>query len=233
MQVGGSYESVVGSRIMLGEVVTKVGASGFSVHEELHLAFPILDPIEARVDSFGALLFNGVVSKAFGGGVVTKDRSCWLGIPQFSQGCANRYGLLPIDKSISNFGFSRGGHDVANDIGDGIDGSVEGRVGGWRVLRLRVALTEEVLATVTAAGVGFQEVGGVAVHMEDHVASNIANSGVRVQGGIIKQPYDFLIGGSGGFGFLRGNGAKGNEHDGVNGDGVVDQGSDYLLDKGD
>ena len=49
--------------MMFGEVVTKVGATGFPVHEELILAFLILNPIELYVDSFGALLFNGVVEK--------------------------------------------------------------------------------------------------------------------------------------------------------------------------
>ena len=52
MKVGGSDELVVGSRMMLGEVVTKVGAAGFPEHKELLLAFPILDPIEAHVDRF-------------------------------------------------------------------------------------------------------------------------------------------------------------------------------------
>ena len=101
-------------------------------------------------------------------------------MPQFGQGCENGDGLLPIDKGGSYFGFSRGGHGVAQDIGDGVDGYVEGQVGGWRVIGLRGEVTEEVLAVSTAADVGIQEVGGVTVHMEDHVASDIVNSGVGV-----------------------------------------------------
>ena len=74
MHVGGSDESVVRRRMMLGELVTEVGSAGFTLREELLLAFLILDPIEAHVNSFGALLFNGAVGKAFGGGVVNADR---------------------------------------------------------------------------------------------------------------------------------------------------------------
>ena len=97
----------MGRRIMLGELFAKVGPIGSPVHEELILVFPILDPIEVHVDSFGALLFNGVVGKSFGGGVVDTDRSWWLGIPQFGQGCTNGDRLFPIDKGGSGFGFSR------------------------------------------------------------------------------------------------------------------------------
>ena len=129
-------------------------------------------------------------------------------MPKFGQGCANGGGFFLIDKGGSNFGFSRGGHDVAHNLGDGVDGSIEGRVGGWRVMGMRGAVTEEVVAVGTAAGVGLREVGGVAVHMKDYVASNIANSGVGVRGRIIEQPDDFVISGSGGFVLLGSNGSE-------------------------
>ena len=61
MHVGGSDESVVRRRMMLGELVTEVDSAGFTLREELLLVFPILDPIEAHVNSIGALIFNGAV----------------------------------------------------------------------------------------------------------------------------------------------------------------------------
>ena len=69
--------------MMLGGVFTKVGAAGFPLQEELILACPILDTIEVHVNNLGALLFNGVAGKTFGGGVVDADRSWWLGMHQF------------------------------------------------------------------------------------------------------------------------------------------------------
>ena len=118
------------------------------------MAFLILDPIKAPANSFVALLLNGVVGKNFTGGVFYADLSRWLGMPQFGQGIANGGRLLLIDEDGSNFGFSRRGHDVAHDLGDGIDGSVEGQVGGWRFMGLHRALTGEVVDASTAVGVG-------------------------------------------------------------------------------
>ena len=54
-----------------------------------------------------------------------------------------------------------------------------------------------------------------------------------MRGRIIEKPHDFVICGSGGFGFLGRNVADGNEHGGVNSYGVVEQGSDDILEKGD
>ena len=150
---------------MIDELVTKFSAARFPIQEEFILAFLILDPIEAHVNIFGAFLFNGVIGETFGSGVVVANRSWWVGMPQFSQGCTDGDGPFPIDKVGSGFGLSRVGHDVAHDIGDGGDGSAEVWAGGWRVMGMREAVTEEVLAAGTAAVVGLQEVGGVAVRM--------------------------------------------------------------------
>ena len=69
--------------------------------------------------------------------------------------------------------------------------------------------------------------------MENHVASDIAKSGIEVKGGIIEQRYAFVIGGSGVFGLLVGNTSKGDEHGRVNVDGLVKLVSYDFLNKGD
>ena len=71
------------------------------------------------------------------------------------------------------------------------------------------------------------------MHIEDHVTSAIANIGIGVQGGIIEQPDDFVLCGSGGFGLLGGNGDEEKEHGQVNDNGVVEKGSNDFLEKGD
>ena len=52
MQVGRAHTAVMGRRVMLGEVVTVVIASGFTINEKLALPGAVLDPIEAHIDGF-------------------------------------------------------------------------------------------------------------------------------------------------------------------------------------
>ena len=61
--------------MMLGVVVAKFGDTRLLVDEELALAFVIVYPIKAHVDRFRSLFLDGVVGKAFGGGVVYLDWS--------------------------------------------------------------------------------------------------------------------------------------------------------------
>ena len=109
VQVGRSYDTVMGRRVVLGEIVTEVGAAGFSINEKLTLPGAVLDPIEAHIDGFGYFLLYGAVCETFRGRVVDADWSWWLRVPEFLEGSAYRHGLLAIVKSGTDFGFS-GGH---------------------------------------------------------------------------------------------------------------------------
>ena len=53
MKVGRSHNAVMGRRLVLGEVVTDVSASGFPINEKLALPGAVLDPIEAHINGFG------------------------------------------------------------------------------------------------------------------------------------------------------------------------------------
>ena len=55
MQVGRSHDTVMGRRVVLGEIVTEVSAAG------LTLSGAVLDPIEAHIDGFGYFLLYGAV----------------------------------------------------------------------------------------------------------------------------------------------------------------------------
>ena len=44
-----SHNTVMGRRVVLGEVVTKVSAVGFPINEKLALPGAVLDPIEAHI----------------------------------------------------------------------------------------------------------------------------------------------------------------------------------------
>ena len=69
MQVGRLHDTVMGRRVVLGEIVTKVSAAGFPINEELTLPGGVLDPIEAHIDGFGSFLFYGDVCETFRGRV--------------------------------------------------------------------------------------------------------------------------------------------------------------------
>ena len=75
VQVGRSNNMVVVRRVVLGELVTKVSASGFPINEKLTLPGAFLDPIEAHFDGFGYFIFYFAVDKAFRGRVVDADWS--------------------------------------------------------------------------------------------------------------------------------------------------------------
>ena len=53
VQVGRLHNTVMGRRVVPGEIVTKVSAAGFPINEKLALSGAVLDTIEARDDGFG------------------------------------------------------------------------------------------------------------------------------------------------------------------------------------
>ena len=53
MQVGRSHNTVMGRRVVLGEVVTKISSAMFPINERLALPGTFLDPIEVHVGGFG------------------------------------------------------------------------------------------------------------------------------------------------------------------------------------
>ena len=73
--------------------------------------------------------FYGVVSKTFGNGVIVTDGGGWLGMSEFVKGGTNGDSLLVVEEYGSSFGFRGRQHNVAHDLGDGMDGDVEGQTG--------------------------------------------------------------------------------------------------------
>ena len=59
VQVGRSHNTVMGRRVVFGEIVTEVSAAGFPINEKLALPGGVLDPIEAHIDGFGYFLLYG------------------------------------------------------------------------------------------------------------------------------------------------------------------------------
>ena len=60
----------MGRGAVLGEVVTNIGAARALVNEEISMTGVILNPIKLHVNGFGYILFDGVIVKSCGSGVV-------------------------------------------------------------------------------------------------------------------------------------------------------------------
>ena len=71
--------------MVLGVIVAQVSDARLPVDEEMTLACAFAYPIKAHVDRFRSFLLDGVVGKAFGGGVVDLDWSGRLWVPQFAE----------------------------------------------------------------------------------------------------------------------------------------------------
>ena len=57
VQVGRLYNTVMGRRVVLGEILTKVSAAMFPINKKLALPGAVLDPIEGHIDGFGYFCF--------------------------------------------------------------------------------------------------------------------------------------------------------------------------------
>ena len=115
----------MGRGVMLGKLVTKIGAARAPVNEELATMGAILNSIKLHVNGFGSFLFDGVIGKTCGSGVVYMERGRRLGVSELEKGGANGNGFLAVEKSGSNFGFVGGGHGTRKNIGKGEDGAID------------------------------------------------------------------------------------------------------------
>ena len=60
-------------RVMLGEIVSEIVSPSFPMNDELALCDSVPDPIEAHVNCFGTLLFDGGIGDACSACVVCLD----------------------------------------------------------------------------------------------------------------------------------------------------------------
>ena len=82
-----------------------------------------------------------------------------------------------------------------------------------------------------ATGFWLREVQVVTVDVQDHVADGVANSRVRVRGGIIEQTPGFVICFLGALGLGCSDGTKGDKHGDVNGHLIIEESPEDLLNK--
>ena len=154
VQVGRSHETVMDRRVVLCEIVTKVGAAGFPINEKLTLPGAVLDTIEAHINAFGSFLLYGAIFETFCGRVVDANWSWWLWVPEFLEGSAYRHGLLAIVKSGTDFSISGGRHHVVKDLGEGMNRANKRGVCERWLGRVSGVVAKKIVATNAAASTG-------------------------------------------------------------------------------
>jgi hypothetical protein len=137
---------------------------------------------------------------------------------------------LGVEEEASEFCFGGGADNDSQDVAVDMDGAVGGwwcRGGRWFVH----AFTEKKYSTRARSRLRLRQVGRVAVHVEDHIAGRISDSGLGMSGSVVEE----LIGGPrghlGGFRLGGGDGSEGDKHRGVDGTGVIQKKADDLLDE--
>jgi hypothetical protein len=77
---------------------------------EVFLNHVVLDPMISHINGPGALLFDGVICYAIGGGIIGDNGGGWLGVAHAVKGSAHDCAIFAVDKEGPLFGLgcSRG-----------------------------------------------------------------------------------------------------------------------------
>ena len=148
------HDTVMGRRVVLGEIVTEVSAVGFPINEKPSLPVAVLDSIEAHIDGFGSFLLYGAICETFRSRVVDADWSWWLWVTELLEGSADRHGLLAVVKSGTDFSLSGGRHHVVKYLGDGMYRAVKRGVCERWLGRVSGVVAKKIVATNAAASAG-------------------------------------------------------------------------------
>ena len=87
------------------------------------------------------------------------------------------------------------------------------------------------MATGASSCPGCEKVRGVAVEICNHVTCGVPNGGVGIEIGIVEEPQGCIIGFFGVVTLLGREGAKGDNHVGISGNGVIKECDNYTLHK--
>ena len=145
---------------------------------KLALGNAVSDPVEAHVDDFGSILFDGVVEDTIGCAVVGSDRGRGLFVSQFNEGDSVRDCYMGIQVACTDYRFGSGREDILHDGGDGAEGGVE---------EFTIFVSEEEEASCSASSLAGNKVGGITANVEDHVAGAIEFDRVGVTSAIVEE----------------------------------------------
>jgi hypothetical protein len=176
------------SGMMFSKIIGLVKSAGFPIDMELALADTVANPVETHIDGFGALLFDSIVGNASGGAVVCYNGCGRLGMAEFFQADSKGACIFAIVEKGGKLSFGGAGDDFTEDLTENINGAIgwwSGSSGRRRFGWVGGEAAEKVIAG--GAGTSFRggEVRGVTFNVEDHVACNESNGGIRVSGAVV------------------------------------------------
>ena len=149
----------------------------------------------------------------------------------FAEQCEDGDGFLSIDIGVTDFGFGGKSHDVGHDFRHGLNRSIETRAHFGRLCRIRRAVAEKIITPGAALCTGCRKVQGVAVDVYNHVTCGVPNGGVGNGISIVEEPQGCIVGLFGDLRLLGREGAKGDEHGGINVNVLIQECANYLLHK--
>ena len=117
MEAQRALETVMGGRVVLGSVVSKVASAGFPVDDELAFLDAILEPIKTHANGLGAALLDSLVEDAARDAVVGGHGGGRLGPTHLAKSGAKRAQGLGVVESPTNLGIGGGGMDILHDAG--------------------------------------------------------------------------------------------------------------------
>lgn len=130
--IDGTHDTVMGSWMMLGEVISEDARTAVPVDGEMMLVIRSgFDPEIAHVHGLGTAQLDSVVDNASRGGVVGLDGRVGLWKPEFFEGSADGFCLFAVVEEPTKFRFSSGGDDFFEAPSDNENGSV---ARGWLVV---------------------------------------------------------------------------------------------------
>jgi len=181
--------------------------------DELAVLDVILKPIETHVNCLGAFLFDSSIEDATGDTVVSCDDIGWLGPSHFMESLPEWDSGLGIDECRAGLGFGGQREDIAHDASEDMEGPIERRGEAIEFVEMCAKPKE---TRGSGASIGFREVGGSSVIVEDHVTRKEFYDAFGMNGCTVEQVNAGMGSGFSGAGLLQSNGAKGHKH------GVVD-----------
>ena len=121
---------MVHSGVVFSYIVTIVGCTRYPVMEKLLFCFSASQPVETYVHGFGPPWGDGVVDESSGHGVVDLYWRRWLQMAHRDVRVAGGDGFAEIDIDETKLGLIGGYHDGFDDLGNGEDIPIFGRIAG-------------------------------------------------------------------------------------------------------
>ena len=173
-----SHALMVSRWVIFCKVICQICWFWFPVYAKVILLDSINYPEESHIDCFCAFLFYSFVQKSCCCAIICLD-GCWgLVVTHFEEGCTNLFAISAVGEDCTDFRLRGRWHDIFHDRRDGVYGTI------W----LRWVLVWKVkMATCSASGLWFREIGRIRVDMKNHIWFIVAYRRVGVGGDIIEE----------------------------------------------